>query len=46
MKQYNDPSGFRLVGKAWEIRRKLRVLSARRQSLSDYIRSTGGNGGK
>ncbi|CAG5090031.1 Uncharacterized protein TXXE_13745 [Thermobacillus xylanilyticus] len=45
MKQYNDPNGIRLVGKAWEIRHKLRVLSSGRKKLSDYVRSFGGPSG-
>jgi hypothetical protein len=47
MKQYNDPNGIRLVGKAWEIRRRLRVLAGGRKKLADYVRRHGGrNGGK
>lgn len=47
MKQYNDPNGIRLVGKAWEIRRRLRVLAGGRKKLSDYVRRSGaGTGAK
>jgi hypothetical protein len=42
MKVYNDPNGFRIVGKAWEIRHRLRKLSNRRKTLSDYVRSARG----
>jgi hypothetical protein len=45
MKQYNDPNGIRLVGKAWEIRHRLRVLSSERKKLSDYVRQAGGPAG-
>ena len=42
MKQYNDPNGIRLVGKAWEIRHRLRVLAGGRKKLADYVRPSGG----
>lgn len=45
MKTYNDPNGIRLVGKAWEIRRKLRQLAGGRKKLSDYVRTSGGRPG-
>jgi hypothetical protein len=47
VKQYNDPNGIRLVGKAWEIRHRLRQLSGGRKKLADYVRrSAGGTGAK
>ncbi|WP_296974314.1 Z-ring formation inhibitor MciZ [Thermobacillus sp. ZCTH02-B1] len=47
MKQYNDPNGIRLVGKAWEIRHRLRVLADGRKKLADYVRRHGARtGGK
>ena len=47
MKQYNDPNGICLVGKAWEIRHRLRVLADGRKKLADYVRRHGARtGGK
>lgn len=43
LKQYMDPSGFRLVGKAWEVRHQLRKLSSKkadgRKPLAEYVRA-------
>jgi len=45
MKQDTDPNGIRLVGKAWEIRHRLRQLSGGRKKLADYVRRPGGGNG-
>ncbi|WP_144340738.1 Z-ring formation inhibitor MciZ [Paenibacillus darwinianus] len=42
MKQYIDPKGLRLVGKAWEIRHQLRKINGSPKSprkLNDWLKS-------